>query len=260
MNILLTGHLGFIGQNLASYLDSKGHSVYVYDWLNPGFPEIDSGLDWCLHVGAISSTAEKDVDKILNQNYDFSRWLLNECNKRGVNFQFSSSASIYGTGQNFTEDAPPNPQSPYAWSKYLFERYALKISQDWNIRVQCFRYFNVYGPGEGKKDQPSPYTVFERQATEAGVIKLFEGSENFRRDFVPVETVCRVHEKFFDVEKSGVWNVGTGVAKSFEEIAKEIAEKHNARIEYIPMPDHLKDQYQKYTCADVTKLLQEISL
>jgi ADP-L-glycero-D-manno-heptose 6-epimerase len=259
MNILLTGHKGFIGQNLMNSLDADGHNVFVYDWESPGFPSVE-GLDWCLHVGAISSTAEKDVDKIMNQNYDFSRWLLLECNKHNVNFQFSSSASVYGLGENFNEEAPVNPQSPYAWSKYLFERFATKISVGWKIKIQMFRYFNVYGAGEDHKEQPSPYTVFERQAKETGTIKLFEGSENYLRDFVPIETIVSVHKKFFDVDKSGIWNVGTGRPTSFESVARMVAEKYNARVEYIPMPEHLKNQYQKYTCADLTKIRQEINL
>jgi ADP-L-glycero-D-manno-heptose 6-epimerase len=136
----------------------------------------------------------------------------------------------------------------------------MNISKDWSIRVQGFRYFNVYGSGEEHKDQPSPYTAFEKQAKETGVIKLFKGSENYKRDFVPVETVCAVHKKFLNVEKSGIWNVGTGIATSFEDVAKLVAEKYGATIEYIPMPENLKNQYQAYTCADLTKLKQEIEV
>ena len=259
MNILVTGYKGFIGQNILKSLDNDGHNVFYWDWGLGDLPNLQ-GKDWCLHIGAISSTAEKNVDKIMSQNYDFSRWLLNECNTYGVNFQFASSASIYGRGTNFSEDAPPDPQSPYAWSKYLFERFAMKISEKWNIRIQCFRYFNVYGPGEEHKDQPSPYTVFERQARETGVIKLFEDSDKYLRDFVPVETIVSVHKKFFNVDKKGVWNIGTGRPTSFESVARMIADKYGAKVEYIPMPENLKGQYQEYTCADLTKIRQEIDL
>ena len=190
-----------------------------------------------------------------NQNYDFSRWILNECQQHGVNFQYASSASIYGLYKNFTEDAPANPQSPYAWSKFLFDRYVQGFKDRWTIRVQGFRYFNVYGPHEDHKgDQASPYHKFEKQAKETGVINLFEGSENYLRDFVHVNTVVDVHRKFFDVTESGLWNIGTGRATSFESVARMIAEQYSARVEYIPMPDAVKKQYQTYTCADVTRL------
>jgi ADP-L-glycero-D-manno-heptose 6-epimerase len=259
MNVLITGHKGFIGQNMVKLFDVPENNVFVWDWGDNGFPSVKE-IDWCIHLGAISSTAETDVEKVMNQNYDFSRWILNECNKHNVNFQFASSASVYGLTSTFAEDAPVSPQSPYAWSKYLFERYAMKISQGWTIRIQGFRYFNVYGPHEDHKDQPSPYAAFERQAKETGVIKLFEGSEHFERDFVPVETVCSVHKKFMDVNKNGIWNVGTGQPTSFASIAKTVANKTGARIEYIPMPDHLVKQYQKYTCADLTNIRQEIDI
>jgi ADP-L-glycero-D-manno-heptose 6-epimerase len=161
---------------------------------------------------------------------------------------------VYGLNTDFREDAPVDPRSPYAWSKYLFDRNAGSQKFD-GIRVQGFRYFNVFGPHEDHKgNQASPYHKFEKQAQETGVIKLFEGSENYLRDFVPVETVIDVHKKFLTVNESGLWNVGTGQATSFEAVARTIADKYNARIEYIPMPEDVKAQYQKYTCADVTKL------
>lgn len=250
MKILITGHKGFIGQNMTRALE-QDHELSFYEWGDeiPDFEE----LDWCIHLGAISSTAETDVEKVMRQNHDFSCVLLMACQVNGVNLQYASSASVYGLSTEFNENSPKNPRSPYAWSKYLFDRHVL--SQKFtNIRVQGFRYFNVYGPHEDHKDQPSPYHTFKKQAETTGVIKIFEGSENYRRDFVPVETVIDVHKRFFSVDESGIWNVGTGQPKSFLEIAQEIAEKTGAKIEYIPMPSHLKDQYQTYTCADLTRL------
>jgi len=129
------------------------------------------------------------------------------------------------------------------------------LKYKWKIVIQGFRYFNVYGPHEDHKgEQASPYHKFTEQAKRSGVIQLFEGSENFKRDFVPVNTVTDVHKLFFNVKESGIWNVGTGVAKSFQEVAEEIAKEYNARIEYIPIPDNIKNQYQTYTCADLTKI------
>jgi ADP-L-glycero-D-manno-heptose 6-epimerase len=147
------------------------------------------------------------------------------------------------------------PQSPYAWSKYLFDRFVMQHNGDFNILVQGFRYFNVYGQLEDhKKDQASPYTKFTKQAKENGVINVFENSSEYKRDFVCVEDLCQVHEKMLNVDKSDIWNIGTGNPVSFETVATAIAKKHNATIKYVPMPDSLKAQYQKFTSADLTKL------
>ena len=250
MKILITGDRGFIGQNMTKHLSD--HTLKFYEW-GETFPDV-TGLDWVVHLGAISSTTERNVERVMEQNFDFSCWLLHECVDKGVNLQYSSSASVYGLKQNFKEDAPVDPLSPYAWSKYLFDKYVAE--GNWpGIFVQGFRYFNVYGDHEDHKgSQASPFYQFERQAKETGVIKLFESSENFRRDFVPVETVCEVHRKFFEVYESGLWNIGTGETMSFQEVADLYAAMYNARIEYIPMPDSVKNQYQTYTCADLTRL------
>lgn len=249
MKILVTGHKGFIGQNMISALN--GHNLAFYEW-GDTLPVVDK-FDWVIHLGAISSTTETDVEKIMRQNYDFSCWLLNECEEAGVNFQYSSSASVYGLNTDFREDAAKNPLSPYAWSKYLFDRHV--ESRKWYTRVQGFRYFNVYGPHEEHKgNQSSPHHKFTKQAETTGVIKLFEGSENYKRDFVPVDTVVDIHKQFLNIKESGIWNVGTGQAMSFKALAETIAEGMQARIEYISMPEELKTQYQTYTCADLTKL------
>jgi ADP-L-glycero-D-manno-heptose 6-epimerase len=251
MKILITGHKGFIGSNALKYFQDK-HEVITYDWddgVRPGV--ID--LDWVMHFGAISSTTERNLEKILKQNYDFSVDLFNECKTFGVGFQYSSSASVYGLTSTFKEDAELSPSNLYAWSKYLFERYA-QTHQGGNI-VQGFRYFNVYGPGEDHKgSQASPYHQFKVQAETTGRIKVFENSHLYLRDFVPVSRVIDVHEQMLSKPVSGIFNVGTGKTQSFQDIAEEIADKYNATIEYIPMPDILKGNYQEYTCADMTLL------
>jgi len=250
MKILITGYKGFIGQNMVNALKDN-HELSLYEWGEE--PPDFEGLDWCIHLGAISSTAEKNVEKIMKQNHDFSCVVLMACQLNGVNLQYASSASVYGLAQNFNENSPKSPQSPYAWSKYLFDRHIESQKFD-GIRVQGFRYFNVYGPHEDHKDQPSPYHTFTKQAKETGMIKLFEHSDKYLRDFVPVEHIVDIHQKFFDVKESGIWNLGTGRPTSFEDVARMIADRYNAKIEYIPMPEHLEKQYQKYTCADLTKL------
>jgi ADP-L-glycero-D-manno-heptose 6-epimerase len=252
MKILVTGYKGFIGQNMVNALKDD-HELTLFEW-GDEFPDI-SGHDWCIHLGAISSTTETDVNKVLEQNYDFSRYLINKCNDNGVNLQYASSASIYGKYHDCTEYHKPDPLSPYAWSKLLFERYVEGAQNKWTIRAQGFRYFNVYGPFEDHKgDQASPFYKFEKQARENGVIQLFKGSDFFYRDFVHVDRVIEIHKKFFNINKSGIWNLGTGEPKSFTYIARLIAEKYNAKIEYIPMPINIANQYQKFTKADLTIL------
>jgi ADP-L-glycero-D-manno-heptose 6-epimerase len=255
MKILITGHGGFIGQNMVNALKNE-HELSFYEWGDDP-PEFE-GLDWCIHLGAISSTNVRDVERVMRQNHDFSCIVLMACQIHGVNLQYASSASVYGSLQNFNEDAPKNPQSPYAWSKYLFDRH-VQTQKFNNIVVQGFRYFNVYGPHEGHKDQPSPYHKFEQQAKETGKIKIFEGSEKFLRDFVHVDRVIEIHKKFFNITESGVWNVGSGFPKSFRTVAEEVASKYDAEIVEIPFPDELKLQYQKYTCADLNKLKKTLN-
>jgi ADP-L-glycero-D-manno-heptose 6-epimerase len=233
-------------------LKNNGHTVITHEWDDGPCPGV-MGLDWVIHMGAISSTTEKDIEKVLRQNLDFSIELFDQCKTFGVNFQYSSSASVYGLGEDFRETAMPDPRTPYAWSKYLFERYVQK-NQGGNV-VQGFRYFNVYGSEEEHKgEQASPYSKFEYQAKHFGTIKLFENSQKYLRDFVPVETVVDLHNKFLNVAESGIWNIGTGTPKSFLDVAVEITNKYNALIKIIPMPANLKSSYQEYTCADLTKL------
>jgi ADP-L-glycero-D-manno-heptose 6-epimerase len=245
VNILVTGYKGFIGQNLVPHLELIGHNVTGFEW-GDVYPDIKQ-YDQVIHLGAISSTTELNVEKVIAQNYRFSCNLLDLCISYKIPFQYSSSASVYGLNQQFKETSPVDPRTPYAWSKYMFELYAE------GKEVQGFRYFNVYGPHEGHKgSQASPYHQFTEQALNKRVINVFENSENFLRDFVPVKTVIDAHVRFMELKVSGIWNVGTGKAKSFLDVAGEVAEKYNASIEYIPFPEHLKHSYQRYTCADMT--------
>ena len=249
MKILVTGYKGFIGSHIASSLSE--HDVEVYEW-GQSFPGVID-YDWVIHVGAISSTTERNIEKIMKQNYDFSCELFDDCKTFGVNFQFASSASIYGLGTEFREDSTPDPRTPYSWSKYLFERYAMK-NLGGNI-VQIFRYFNVYGPGEEHKgNQASPFTQFEKQVKSTGQIKVFRGSDDYHRDFIHVDEIVRLHKKFLKIQESGIWNFGTGKTMSFMDVAKKFTDK----IMEIDMPEELINSYQKYTCADVTKLKQTL--
>lgn len=251
MKILLTGHRGFIGGNLLNTLVSR-HEVRTYDWGDDSC-NVD-GCDWVMHIGAISSTTETNVEKVLTQNLDFSIWLLNQCITKGINFQYSSSASVYGRHYNlntpFKETDPVDPRSPYAWSKYLFERHVASLRKI-DITVQGFRYFNVHGPGEEHKgDQASPQHKFRKHFQERGYIELFENSENYHRDFIHVDQIVDYHLRFLNVGDSGVWNIGMGKTKSFVDVANEITTVHRR----IKMPEKLVQSYQSYTCADITKL------
>lgn len=250
MKILLTGYKGFIGQNLFPKLQ-KNHKVSLYEW-GEKLPDF-KGLDWVIHLGANSSTTESNLDLIMQQNLLSSIRIFEKCVDNNVNLQYSSSASVYGKGSNFSEDAPCSPLNYYAVSKYLFEKYV--ESKDVSIITQGFRYFNVYGPNEEHKGkQASPFTQFKKQATENKQIILWRDSEEFKRDFIHVDRIVDLHLKFLNIPESGVWNFGTGETKSFHEIAWEAFRKYNCRIKYIDMPEHIKPHYQEYTCADLRKL------
>jgi ADP-L-glycero-D-manno-heptose 6-epimerase len=253
MKILLTGHRGFIGSHMLRALEAHGHHVSVYEW-GETLPSILE-QDWVIHMGAISSTTERDIEKVMAQNVDFTIQLYEACHTFGVNFQYASSASVYGLVSTFREDAELDPRTPYAWSKYLTERHIR--THPMGATTQVFRYFNVYGPEgeEHKGNQASPYAQFKQQAEENKKIRVFEGSDRFLRDFVPVSKIVDTHLKFLNVKESGVWNIGTGKPRSFMDVAQEF----NVPIETTPMPEILKDSYQKYTCADITKLQQTLN-
>ena len=249
MKILVTGSQGFIGKNLTEYLLDENQIV---GWDLPEKMPIVDGFDWVVHLGAISSTTETNIEKIMKYNLEYSQELFQLCNDKGVNFQYASSASVYGKLTEFSENSPVAPESPYAWTKYLFDRWVFQ--QEQKIIVQGFRYFNVYGPHElHKGNQMSPLSKFEDQAINHGKIKLFYGSEDYKRDFIYVGDICKIHRKFMSDRSSGIYNIGTGETFSFREIAEAIAQKHGAEIEEIEMPDNIAKQYQKYTCADMTK-------
>lgn len=248
MKILVTGYKGFIGKRMYESLLEQNHEVDGYEF-GDAYPKVRD-YKWIVHIGAISSTVERDVDKVMSQNYDFTTAMYREARHFGVNFQFSSSASVYGLVSTFREDAPVDPRTPYAWSKYMAERYLTNL-RPVNSSVQCFRYFNVYGPEgeEHKGDQASPFYKFKHQAELADRIKLFEGSDRYRRDFIQVDDVVQIQQKFLDIPADGIYNIGSGKAISFMDVAK----MYSSKIVEVPMPEVLKSNYQEYTCADMSK-------
>ena len=254
--VLITGAGGFIGGTLAAYLEHRGYTVTRFD-INLG----DSGMpnlmnqDAVIHLGANSSTTETDLQKILDQNFEFSAMLYEMCEMLEIKFQYASSASVYGASRSFKESDFCKPLSPYAFSKYMFDCWLMNQ----NYPYQGFRYFNVYGLGEDKKgDQASPVFKFIKQALSSGEIKIFENSEKYKRDFICVEDVCEVHYRMLNNPASGIFNVGTGNPVSFRDVADIVKANAHCEITEIPMPKELKGQYQKFTKSDNSKILEII--
>ena len=245
MRILVTGYKGFIGQNMIKALND--HTLSLYEWEEPDYNLED--IDLVIHLGAISDTRCKDWEALKRQNIDFTIKLINECQDLKIQLQIASSASVYGINNTtFVETDSVEPANLYAKSKSIIEEYFQSITPV--SPIQMFRYFNVYGPHEDHKgDQASPFHKFKLQSLK-GCIYLFEGSDQFKRDFVHVENVIEIHKAFFNKRVSGIWNVGSGIARTFLSVAEEIG----GPIEFIPMPDDLKPNYQSFTQANLDKL------
>ncbi len=259
-NILVTGADGFIGKNLCGFLEAHGFQVTRFDKKrgDKGFPDIIN-QDHVIHLGANSNTTETDWQKVVEENFAYSAELYKRCEGYGVDFQYASSASVYGASKTFSEEDFCKPLSPYAFSKYMFDCW-LTTQQYPYIGL---RYFNVYGLGEDAKgDQASPVSKFIRQAQQNGEIKLFKNSDKYKRDFVSVADVCEVHFRMLKQGRNnpikGVFNVGTGKTLSFKDIAEAVKNKFNCNIKEIPMPKQLVGQYQKNTKADNEKLINII--
>ena len=140
-----------------------------------------------------------------------------------------------------------NPLNYYAITKVITDYWVQDHMDEFKL-VQGFRYFNVYGEGEDHKgNQASPIQTFTEQVKNTGKLKLFEGSENFIRDFICVKDI--VHHVLNNDKPSGIYDLGTSIPISFQKVGELIAKKYNAEIEYIPFPKHLEGKYQKYTCA-----------
>ena len=254
MKILVTGSSGFIGKNMVGWLQSQeGWHVDGWDWDPNNFPHV-GGYDWVVHLGAIADMTEMDVDLVLKHNLEFSQRLFNACNEHGVNLQYASSSSVYGDANNFSEHAPCHPQTPYAWSKYLFDRWVFQ--QEQHIMVQGFRYFNVYGRYmhlRGKR--ANAIHKWRQQARKEGKITVWETAEHVKRDWTFVGDICRLHIDFMnEVKGSGIWNVGSGLSHSFLDIAEEIAEQEGVEIEFVPVPEEEKQRMRHATKADLTLL------
>lgn len=258
MRILVTGHNGFIGRNMTTWLhQEEGWEVEGWEWDPTDFPEVRE-YDWVIHLGAVADMTDNDVEKVLTQNLDFSQRLFTACNNEGVHFQYASSSSVYGNTTDFSEFAKCYPQTPYAWSKYLFDRWVFQ--QEQKVMVQGFRYFNVYGKYMHLRgNRANAIHKWRTQARKEGKITVWENADQIKRDWTWVGDVCRLHIDFIKTVKgSGIWNVGAGLAHSFLDIAEEIAEQEGVEIEFVPVPTEEQARMRVKTCADLTHLKHTI--
>lgn len=245
--IILTGYQGFIGKEFTQSLWSQ--KLYRVE-MSHCFEFLEQFQDWkrvhlIIHQGAISSTVEKDINKIHRYNVEFSIKLFEKAIEYGIPVIYASSASVYG---NIPGDI--NPLNYYAISKLQVD-YWVQDNIDKFRKIQGFRYFNVYGDGEEHKgDQASPVSKFTWQIRKHGYLNLFEGSDQFLRDFVCVKDVVRL--SLYNNKPSGIYDLGTNNPVSFQYVAEQVAKKEGGEIRYVPFPDHLKGKYQDYTCANMS--------
>jgi ADP-L-glycero-D-manno-heptose 6-epimerase len=210
-------------------------------------------------LGAIADMTETDVDLIMQKNFDFSCWLFGECQKHAVNLQYASSSSVYGNTKDFEETASCHPQTPYAWSKYLFDRWVFQ-QPDHKAFVQGFRYFNVYGKWmhlRGKR--ANAIYKWRQQAKKEGKITVWDNAELIKRDWTWVGDVCQLQLDFINTVKgSGIWNVGSGLPHSFLDIAEYIAEQEGVPVEVEPIPFAEQTRMRNKTCADLRHLKETV--
>lgn len=246
--ILVTGDAGFIGSHFVKELTARGEAVVGFEAHDVDYPIDLDGIDLIIHNGAVSSTTETDLYRLWKYNVDFSIRLFQEAAKYNIPVKYASSAAVYGknSGIGFSY-ADVGPLNQYAMSKLTVDYWVLDHLDELGP-IQGFRYFNVYGTNEiHKGDQASPVSKFSWQAKRDGVIKVFEDSERFYRDFVWVGDVatCVLDNNF----GTGIYDVGTSEPISFQHVAELVARKYDVPVQHVPFPDHLKNKYQAYTCA-----------
>lgn len=292
--IIVTGSGGFIGSNLVAGLEAWGaQDIVVVDdfgvsdkWKNISkrsvydviqssdffeyIHEYREQIDAIFHMGAISSTIEMDVDKIVRNNINLTLRLFDFCANEGIRFYYASSASVYGDGSlGFSDielDKPYVPLNPYAWSKLCVDKAILQRSRSQKDPTPPqwigLRFFNVYGPNEYHKgSQMSVIPQFLKQILSSGSSKLFKSYKNGidhgdqKRDFVYIKDCINFMLWLLERDSiSGIYNVGTGRAQSFIEVVNAIFKSINKAplIEFTDMPESLKNHYQYFTQADMT--------
>ena len=303
MKIVVTGAAGMIGSNIVHGLNALGHDdVIAVDDLTDGpkyrnllgarisdyfdksefytrFARGDFGkVDAVLHQGACSDTMEHNGRFMLDTNYRCSKDLLDACQIQGTRLLYASSAATYGGSDTFREEpAFEQPLNVYGYSKLLFDNVVRRMLPAATTQVAGFRYFNVYGPREQHKGRMASVAFHNfNQFREAGKVKLFGeyggyGAGGQTRDFISVDDVVAVNLWFLqNPGQSGIFNLGTGRAQPFNDVAVAVVNASRAAkgeaalplaelvklglIEYIPFPDALVGKYQCYTQADMTRL------
>jgi ADP-L-glycero-D-manno-heptose 6-epimerase len=289
---IVTGGAGFIGSNLVRMLvEHTGDDIIVVDDLSDGhkfanIADLDvadyidkdefierlqsegsfvDGIDSVFHQGACSTTTEWDGEYMMRNNFTYSKYLLHHCLEHNIPFIYASSAAVYGGAREFSE-SPVNelPLNVYGYSKLLFDQYVRRIDLKKRQQVVGLRYFNVYGPREQHKGSMASVAFhFNNQIRADGEVRLFEGSGGYGdgeqlRDFVFVDDVCATNLWFLQHrDASGIFNVGTGRAQAFNDVANAVIDWHGrGRIRYIPFPEDLEGAYQSYTQADLRLLRQ----
>ncbi len=288
--ILVTGGAGFVGSNLVRALNDAGRTdVVVADDLTDGTKfrnladctladyldkdeliarvsrsgRLPGEFECVFHLGACADTTEWNGRIMLEMNFAYSRTLLEACLEQRVALVYASSAAVYGGATQFREEAIcERPLNIYGWSKLLFDQYVRRRLPGARSQIVGLRYFNVYGPRELHKGRMASVAMhFNRQVLEQGVVRLFSGSGGYgdgeqRRDFVHVADVVAV-TRWFAAHPgvSGIFNVGTGRAQTFNEVARAVLDWHGrGTIEYVPFPADLASAYQSYTQADLGRL------
>jgi ADP-L-glycero-D-manno-heptose 6-epimerase len=288
--IIVTGGAGFIGSNIVRRLNADGvKDVLVVDDLEDGrktfnlsdcdvvdyldkddfLARIKSGdnfgadITGVLHQGACTDTTEWDGRFMMQTNFEYSKQLLHYCSDFQIPLVYASSASVYGAGTEFSiERRCERPINAYAFSKLTFDQYVRHVQGDLRSAVVGLRYFNVYGPGEAHKGgMASVIYHFHHQLLKGDEVRLFEGSGGYgdgeqRRDFVHVDDVAAVNLWMLDhSDCSGIFNLGTGVSRSFNDVANAVISWHGrGSVKYIPFPENLTDSYQSFTEADISSL------
>ena len=284
--IVVTGAAGFIGRNVVAELNARGHDDLLLvdhlgtdekwknlvglryeDLINP-----DQYLQWLpdakaiIHLGACSATTEKNADYLLENNYRYTRTLAENCLASGARFIYASSGATYGDGSKGYSDedaATPTlePLNMYGYSKHMFDLWALKNGLF--DRLVGLKYFNVFGPYEDHKaDMRSVVQRSFHQIRESGEVKLFKSyRKDYRdgeqqRDFVYVKDAVDVTLWFLDHKASGLFNCGTGQARTWLDLAKAVfaAMGKKPKIHFVDMPPGLAEKYQYFTQADIAKL------
>lgn len=286
--IVVTGAAGFIGSNLIKGLNAIGITdilavddltdgkkyrnlaVVKYadfidyrDFLKAIIENTLTPIQAIFHQGACSDTTEWNGEFMMKNNYDYSKSLLHYCLQKKIPFIYASSAAVYGAKNNFDDrDLHQLPLNVYGYSKWKFDEYVQPYLKSADSQIVGFRYFNVYGPHENHKGKMASVAFhLMNQLENNGTVKLFSsyggyGDGAHERDFIYVDDVVKMNLWFYQhPEKRGIFNCGTGVARSFNDIANTlIALNGSGKLDYIPFPESLKGAYQCFTQANLNAL------